>query len=61
MNVDSILEAAARAGKSGETTLHPLSENFAYEHNAMLPVALDKIKRMLSRLETDGFASFAEA
>tara|TARA_R110000868_G_scaffold143574_1_gene361901 strand:- start:4658 stop:7024 length:2367 start_codon:yes stop_codon:yes gene_type:complete len=61
VNVDSILEAAARAGKSGETTLHPLSENFAYEHNAMLPVALDKIKRMLSRLETDGFASFAEA
>lgn len=61
VNVDSIQAAAARAGNPGETTLHPLAADFAYVDEVVLPLAFDKIKRMLSRLETDGFASFAEA
>lgn len=61
VNRGSIQAAAARAGNFGETTLHPLAANFAYKDDVVLPLAFDKIKRMLGRLESDGFASFAEA
>lgn len=61
VNLSNIQAAAGRAGNLAETTLHPLDANFAYADDIVLPLSYDKIKRMLSRLETDGFASFAEA
>jgi hypothetical protein len=61
LNASSIQDAVKRAGNPSETTLYPLAENFAYANDIVLPLAFDKIKRMLGRLESDGFASFAEA
>lgn len=60
-NSDAIRAQAGHAAELRQVNLHPLASDYIYSEQVVLPLAFDKLKRLLARLETDGFASFAEA
>lgn len=61
LNHNDILETCFRSGTLLDAGDHPLSDDYATPAKIVLPETLDKITRMLKRLDEDGFASFAEA
>ncbi len=60
-NGDELRERSFEASTLVETKFHPLSPEFEGAEGVLLPLSFDKIRRMLRRLEEEGFASFAEA
>lgn len=58
---EQIASRSKEASQLSEPSLHPLSPTYEYKGNAVLPTSFFKIKRMLERVDSDGFTSFAEA
>lgn len=59
-NRTSLIEGAAAAGRLDES-LHPLLTPDNFSDAPSYPLTFSKINRMLARLATEGFTSFAEA
>jgi hypothetical protein len=65
-NAEFLKDVAAKAASLSDDALNPLSDGFpggatALDAKAHYPISFDKIRRMLVRLASDGFTSFAEA
>jgi 5-methylcytosine-specific restriction protein B len=62
-NRDALLDQARRAAQIDDEKLHPLLARTDFESGmpATFPLSYGKIIRMLERLSTEGFTSFAEA
>jgi hypothetical protein len=60
VNAEEIREQAAEAAKLTNREFDPLTSQ-RYQKPAAYPLSFDKIKRMLHRLDRNGFTSFAEA
>lgn len=62
-NRDALIDESKRAGNLEDEQLHPILRpaSFSPAAAATYPVSFAKIERMLRRLSTEGFASFAEA
>ena len=54
-------EDAARAGTLADEALHPVLNPAGFANAPFYPLSFEKVRRMLSRLVVNGFASFAEA
>jgi hypothetical protein len=58
-NSDALLSEAKRAATLEDDELHPLLSATGFQSAPALPTSFKKIKRMLSRLASEGFTSFA--
>lgn len=61
INRPIILEQSRKAAQLTDPALHPLSPTYAFTGPPLLPGTYDKVRRMLLRLDAEGFVSFAEA
>ena len=60
-NRGQLLEEARRAGTLTDEMLHPVLSPAGFASTPFYPVSFEKVRRMLSRVVVNGFASFAEA
>jgi hypothetical protein len=62
-NREALLDECRRAGSLEDEQLHPISNPgaFSVDSAEAYPISFAKIERMLRRVSTEGFASFAEA